>query len=1630
MALLSFKVQADYEKVVRLREEIAKLEAQMRSFGRNTPLNEIKTVEARLAQATQQFTAITTEAAKAGATMDSSFKSQIRSASSVVNDLTSKIIDQKSVVKDVELDVKKLGEAYQKALSRNSKNAPSIKADYDAAKKALEEEKAALFGLTQEKAKASLETKKLKEEYAAFKEEAGKAVKANDGFTLSLGKIAGLIGGVTVLKQLASQVVAVRGQFQDMETSIETLVGKDMAGKLMPQIKEMAKISPLTMTDIVGAEKMMLGFNIEAEKTIDYLKAISDISMGNSQKFNSLTLAFSQMSAAGRLLGQDLNQFINAGFNPLQIIAEKTGKSIAQLKEEMSKGAVSAEMVQQAFLDATAAGGKFYNMSENASKTINGQISMMQDAMDAMFNEIGTKTEGIIIKSIQTATSLIQNYEKIGKVLAGLVATYGVYRTAVLLSTAATSKHTIAEIALTNVRIAARKAQQALNASMLTNPYVALATVVAGLVATYVALKDNTTAAEKAQKNYDDRKEEATKKEKAHADAIQALIDKVRDETQAESERVLALMALKNEYPNIFAQYDIEKLKLADILALLKQINEENQKRAVESKKQTISELGREISILQGKTNFGAGGTAGDRERLAILQEEIEKERRDLLAEDYAQFFASLAKYDDKQLDSVIARLTDISKGKGGFKAEISGMIVNSENNADYLTKYLQAAQDEKTKRTTVVPTYSEDYEKAKEEWELAKKELAKIEKDKDKFTTKQYEDAKARKETAEKAFKKLGGDPNEIKNENEKAGQQERLDSMTEKNARENARAAKDMEFKVWQSRIDAMKDGYAKTMAQKALDHQKELDSLERQKQDYIEKIVAQEKAIFDAQEDQKAKNDKKYKKQTFDADAARIRITSTDNVVKQYAKLGEDAAVAYNKAVEEAFKDWNFQDRQAVIDSMSDGDAKQRAQRLLDNEKELYNLEQQREAYIEAAKAAHILAEKKKMAADPTYMMKMFDEAQANADYDVIIDNTKKQQYDVLADEYMSYIDKKASIDASYEADKKELEDAYAKTGDDKYKRSLDERRKAYVKSLNSLEGEYNTADYRLIFGDPSKMTGATIERALEAARKKMAQLDKEADPETFQALSEAINGLEDARDNNPFEGWGTSLMGVIQTMYQIRNIEEDVETYKKQGNKEAQDAAEAQLEKSKKDLKKALVGTGIATFGDTLTKAAASMREVADASGDIDLMQQAEALEKAGGFISSVASGAASGGWIGAIIGGASSLMNMLISSITESKVVAAEAKKAYEDYLDEIARSKRQINDEDYETIFGVRALEKVIDATRLAKDAWDDYQAALEEGGTTYSYNGEKRWQTDLESMLVQLGKTRLNKSNFNSWKTVEEMFPQLFDKEKDFLTEAKAILDTYSQYSSEEWYENLLDAYNALSDYEKNIKVVDDYLTSLFSNVGSEIADAIMQGNDALDVLEDNAGQIFKSIAKEMIMSTLISQEFIDNYRKMLRDAISTDGAEDDAAVLEGFVDELGGNIAAASEKWEELKRIAEEKGIDMLGVSDESQQTASRKGYETLSEDTGNELVGRALAQYESNLRMEDAMRSTKESVDIMAANQVQIRDIAAESRALIADSYLELQQIRENTGAIIKPITEMNRKMNEWDSKIKGL
>ena len=603
MSKLYFKIGSDWEEVVRLRNEIAKLKQELMSMDGTQPPAAFKALNAQLAASNQRLDELVTNAAKAGAEMETGLKRKIFDASQVVNGLSEKITFQRGTIQQLKNELSGLKDKYREALKQDG-DTSSLEAKIRSTNEKLKEQKSSLFNLTQEQANARLSVKKLRDEYALYRQDGEKNVdvtKQVEQAMSNMGKK--LLGGYSI-KEFLSSMIRVRGEFQSMQTAIETMVGKDMAGQLIPQIKELAKISPLTMSDMVGAEKMMLGFNIQAEDTIKYLKAISDISMGESSKFNSLTLAFSQMSAAGKLMGQDLNQMINAGFNPLQIISEKTGKSIATLKDEMSKGAVSAEMVQQAFIDATSAGGKFYNMSENASKTINGQLSMMQDALDSVFNELGTKSESVIMDGIQMTTSLIQNYETVGKILAGLVVTYGTYRTAVMLVTAAESKHTLVEIGLTNARLLARKAQLALNAAMLTNPYVLLATAVVGLGAAMWALSDSTTSAERALDSYNKKIEKLNTDEEDRKRTLEGLVSTINSEVEAETTKLKALKDIEELYPALFRKYVDEKGHIQDLTGFWKADNEEVVKFRTLSKQAIVESLEQQIKSAEWAYNL------------------------------------------------------------------------------------------------------------------------------------------------------------------------------------------------------------------------------------------------------------------------------------------------------------------------------------------------------------------------------------------------------------------------------------------------------------------------------------------------------------------------------------------------------------------------------------------------------------------------------------------------------------------------------------------------------------------------------------------------------------------------------------------------------------------------------------------------------------------------------------------------------------------------------------------------------------------------------------------------------------------------------------------------------------------
>jgi tape measure domain-containing protein len=1513
-------------------------------------------LNAQLAASNQRLDELVTNAAKAGAEMETGFKRKIFDASQVVNGFTEKILAQKAVVKDIEADVKRLGDAYRIALKRNPLSANGKLEEYNAARKALDEEKAALFGLTQQQAEARLSVKKLRDEYTLYKNDGRQVVETNEGIAISWKKALAVIGGAGVLKALGSEIIRVRGEFQSMQTAIETMVGKDVAGQLIPQIKELAKISPLTMSDMVGAEKMMLGFNIQAEDTIKYLKAISDISMGESSKFNSLTLAFSQMSAAGKLMGQDLNQMINAGFNPLQIISEKTGKSIATLKDEMSKGAVSAEMVQQAFIDATSAGGKFYNMSENASKTINGQLSMMQDALDSVFNELGTKSESVIMDGIQMTTSLIQNYETVGKVLAGLVVTYGTYRTAVMLVTAAESKHTLVEIGLTNARLLARKAQLALNASMLTNPYVALTVVIGGLATTMWAMSDSTTAAARAQKEYNGIKDAAFKKEQEHKLKIEELLTAARDESLATLTRQKSLEELRKEYPKIFEQYDIERLKLENILKLKQKINEEDSRRSVQGRRddynalnQTIANQRRYLQLFDNpdlrknmsdsdaeiwKMFSGNQSYVQVREQMEKNSELLKKYQKDMLDDNISAYKSNLKNYSKEKLEAELKLAQSSASKRNGFV--VNGMMVKG-GDLESVISSINGALAKKKSPTT----YKQDYEKAKKDWDDAKKKLSEIEKDKSKFTSKQYEEAKKRVETTEKAYKNLGGitgsSLTKQDNQTEKLRKQtDKYNALLDKQSLEQQRSAEDLQMEVDEARIKAMDEGSAKTIAEMELNFEKEMQAIDRQKKDALRKKVEDARAAWEANPKKKGKS--------FDA---------TD------IKLSDD--------------EQNYYD-------------------------ELYKI--------------------------------------------AIISNEKI--YKDLAEHYLSYADERLAIEKKFNDDISILQEARKKAeakGDAseiaKIDRSVEKRTEIKNEDIFKLDAEQfkKNMNWEQVFGNLDKVSTDTLKK-LKVNLKDFISSQKDLSPENLKELVDAIERIDDkVSERNPFEAMSVSFKSLKDATDAQREAQEAYNKTLKEGTDEEKKNAKATLESAKNNKQKALseattilhhgvdeigqyVDAGNQVIGimetlgtktpEWLEGTMSGFGEMLDGLGSIDLMKPMSivtgGLQTIKGALTSITS-------LGGVINWSGSNAKEVQDSINRLTDRNETLQTSIESLTDEIKASK------------GTKSVAAYRSAYEYQKEQNSNYlNIAREQAGY---HNSHKSWQYYMRWSAEDLKWIQQNvNKNFTGTSSLWELTPEEMEKLR-----SNVDIWTKMQNAGKGGYgERVTDK---LDDYIEQAGKLEELTDSLYEGLTGMSFDSMYDSFvSSLMDMEKSAEDVADDISKyfmQAMLSNAIGEQFSDKLRTWydkFGEAMKDDGTLDNNERKE-LMDEYMGYVDEAMKLRDELAAAT---GYDKISQESTS-QSASSKGFQAMSQDTGEELNGRFTALQiageeikNQNIIQSQSLNLLTVKADAILSMNTETRNIADDTRNLIAQSYLELVQISENTGAIVKPIIQIQKDMAE--------
>lgn len=1567
MATLYFKIGADYENVIRLRDEIKKLENQLRSFGKSTPETQIRQTEERLATTRQEFVRLTTEAAKAGAVMESDFKKKIYDASQTVNDLSEKIIAQRTVVREVQADVKRLGEAYRTALKTNPIGASGMKTEYNAARKVLDEERAALFGLTQQQANARLSVKKLRDEYNLFKDESGDVKDAIGDIAGQMKNwVAGIAGGIG-LKEFLGQLIQVRGEFENIETSLKVLLGGDSEklADIMSQMKEYALISPLTTKDMASALQMMIGFGIQADDAITYLKALGDISMGDTVHFNSLALAFSQMSAAGKLMGQDLNQMINAGFNPLQQISEKTGKSIGELKDEMSKGAISAQMVQQAFIDATSAGGKFYGMAAEGAKTINGQISMLQESIDNMFNDMGQASEGVILSSIQAITKLVENYDKVGAVLIGLVATYGSYRAALLASMALEeARNGTLLTTIKNTKLATA-AQNLFNKTVKAHPYALIASLAIGAATAIYALVKRTDEVSASQQALD----EVSKNYNATIKSEQAEIDRLFDALRNAKEGTGEYQKAKDDILSKYGQYlnglDNEISTLRDVEGAYKAVTaaarESARARAIESATSKAQEIyGETYTENASKLRDALIGQVGENRSSAILAQ-LRKDLQDT----------------GKVSEQVRKQIGDALRGTfeyGTSKAWLTGLERSEKELKDAYKEIDDLFKETEKPKAEKSSTLLEDYNEAAKAYETAQKQLDEINANRDNYTAKQYEEAVATLKKAKSDFEKLGG---ETQTDKQRKSAAAKVENERKKEAEKRKKAQEELDKALLALRQKNQDDEIA--LMQEGT--QKRLAEI---KNDYAKRIA------------EIGKQEAEFKKKNEEAGATGL----TGGLTK---------------------------DQQTALKEARNNAAKQQRQ---DTEKAI---KEEREAH--------------------------------------------EQSWRDYFKEYGDYQQKRAAITEDYN---KKIADA-TKEGDEGLAKSLSAQLDAALSELDFSEFQ-KAINWDAVFGDLSSLpTSAlsTLRSQLEAVRGSLSGgggLSAD-DTEQLRTLTEAIDRLRSAEiADNPFAALRQGVAEYAQSLRELNDAQAAFDAASSQSydgtqtlaeafdeaikaqdgakmaaveNKEVTieqtdefgnvtsvtmryidalrqlQAAQNSVSASSSKLGQAINGIGsnmghIAQIGANATELFASLGiEVPDSIGkalgglgEMGAAMEAFDVTKPGSFLNvnnyinfaKGVVGAFEG--IGEAIGGLFGLGGADYSEYYDMKAKYDQLSEVW----DELISKKREYIDIDYgieAQKAGAEALEllsqqeayarKMADAAAGAGSSIGSHSIAYRQNRDLGGYLGELRTYMGADNQGEALTQTLIAASAEELREVREGMYQMWMGLDGDFrsaLEERIAVLE-----EQEEVLESMKDAITGTT------------FDTFYDSYVDMLADMNTDNQDLADNFED--------YLRKSILSSLVADKYkekirglYDTWTELGKDGIS----KGDAELLQQMQQELSESMLADRESLAET-----------FGWNGGSSQSGSQGTFQTMSQEQADELSGRFTAVYEGELRIEQgvvaqtqAITEIRGTIADLSVHSARMYSIADETRSILANSYLELREINENTGAIIKPIKQIQADM----------
>ena len=1328
---------------------------------------------------------------------------------------------------------------------------------------------------------------------------------------------------------LAKQVVQIRGEVQQLEVAFETMLGsKQKADTLMSEIIDLAAKTPFGLQDVSNATKMLLAYGSTAEEVTGEIKMLGNIASGLSIPLNDLIYLYGTTRTQGRMFTMDLRQFMGRGIPLAEELAKQFGVTKDKVGELVTAGKVGFPEMQKALQAMTSEGGQFNNLMEKQSQTITGQISNLEDAIYQMFNEIGESSEGVISDIISGASWVVEHYQEMLNVLKYVIAAYGSYKAALIAVAAVEHVVTMAKMAKTLIDVA-RGAQTAAAAFTLLNSskkgWIGIAAGVVGALA--IATMDLSKSSEKAAR-------EIGELEKAARDEhieVNKLVFRLRDANTSEAERRKILESLRSINPKIVDGIDAESLSIEALTRNLERYNFEQtktiqlkaindrQNKAVEAQAQAELKLEEErlklrkdveniIAAYQtsGKlpaidVDINAGFVTEERkERVqAQLRKHLENAiKRRISGEIDDEGFALALQ---KLADTEIYRTPDTGAMplKEAIDYDIKG--IEESNSLKRIKKYTEDLADANAtlKNETQNSQYlldafgflEEDNEAGNSGATAATYAQAFADAQKEYLSTqrelaKAIDDAKAGKgDTTIEAFKDIQARADAAKKAYEELGGMTSTKTQTDKEKRANEAAKLAMEL---QNKADQAEINAMEDGTMKKLaqiDHDYELRKQAIEKEQ-VELIAAQGKALTPEQQSLF---------DTLHSNNSRQRENDIEELLRKDLEYRDEYRIKYGDARERELAIKEKYDR-----LMADTDSpwqrrmlmKQRDQELAidDNAMNEYLIQYgtiQEKILATTKKYQRLIADAQTEGERKTL------ERERDAlltEYKVAASDWAKELVDKSTNQLNNMLDElQTQVDAKQEAF--EALDSSDSATAQEYLKEI-ETLKAKIKELQSLLGEADNAAKGENWGAAS---------------------------EVFQGIATACNEAADA-----LEGVDSSLADTFRNMGQVASAAGSLVS------------AISAVAAASGALQTALgiigliaaaiqaVGVIISMFGDEYTLED-TINEAKELNKELERMRKLAQIDSV------------DGGLFGENAWG----------NFRNNLKVMGDALKSFHDTQDAIINRGKEVWGDVAES-HGVFTEEM-----KEAGAGWDDARVTLEHS-----------WASLEDSIRNIQIKTR-DRSKAAEFFGARDEYANLGDLAPEIFEGGKVTLEGLQELKNSELWDKISQENKDLIDelianwelYNDSLEATNEYLGSIFGELGNAIKDALVDafesGTDAAEAMGDAIGNVIKQITSDIAYSAFIMPliEDANNAIKALTLLKEQHGISDEEYAEKLIT--IGYNLVDGALAQQDAVNAflggaydaAIERGYDPNSMG----QSTTSKGFQAMSQDTGDELNGR---------------------------------------------------------------------------------